>query len=148
MADILVSSSAPTRHASNRQFEWAMVLAGVGLGLIAFAWPHSVTETGFARLVDVGFSPAFLAFYAIVVSGVRAYGLYMTGSKPPLCVRLRAAAATLFAFLWAQITLALIVSTIRRGFMPLDTGVFFALFVGEVKSCYRAVLDGRLLSIC
>lgn len=140
------ASIVVSRHVAGRDFrlfEWVSTLAMLGVGLTLVASSHSLDRSAFALMLNGGLSQASISGIFLAAGVIRAVALHFNGSWPHLGPKFRIAAAVVGISMWAQMAIALLEFRPHPDAISPSVGVFFALAVGELISCYRAAHDGR-----
>lgn len=125
-------------YCSNRLLEWlttAMILTIASITAIPM-----MDRLAFAVFYDFGLSTRWVAALLFIVGAMRAMALIANGRAPLYGPRMRTAGCIAGTLIWV----AMMVSLMRSGLVPLSAAVYFFLAIGETVSCYRAATDVRL----
>jgi len=126
-----------------RLFEWMTALMMLGIAATIAASPRSIASGGFHLMQNIGLGPHSLGWAFAAIGSVRMASLYANGRWPfygPWC---RAVGALGGAFVWVQMSLALIAWSDTAGYISIGVSVYAVLALGEFISCYRAANDAR-----
>lgn len=129
-------------YCGNRLFEWAMTAAMLGLAIEIMIWPGTIGSSAFRFILQVVSAEA-LGFFFLFAGAMRIAALIANGSWPIYGPYLRSFTAGAAAMIWVQMDAALfLLDTIHAAPSP-GIPVYFALTIGELISCYRALSDAR-----
>lgn len=134
----------PGPHCSKRLFEW--VACGVMLfTALASATAHDavapIERSPLTVLMAAGWTPFWLSVVMSTAGLTRFACLWFNGHWQPHGPRVRAMCALVGAWVWGQMTIALVAFGFGIGRVPFSLGVYLCLTVGEIVSCRRAALD-------
>ena len=132
-------------YVEGRLFEWVMGLSMLGLAIEIWKHPAILENSSFQQLTEV-LSPFFVGVFMAVVGGVRVIALLINGHwvvehrTGPL---LRAGAAVLCGWMWAQFAWALIDGSLERGYTFPSLPFWLMFSLGEIYVAYKAALNAR-----
>lgn len=129
-------------YCGNRLFEWVMTAAMLGLALEISIWPETIQASAF-RFILLAVSTQFLGWFFLVAGAVRIAALVANGSWPVYGPWVRAVASGAAALIWAQMDIALFILIPLNDAPSPGIPVYFALTIGELISCYRALSDAE-----
>ena len=116
---------------------WAMI----GVSACVFLTPETIKLGAFRYMLTMGFDARAIYLMFGIAGWVRIFALLVNGRWPVWGPRLRALAAITGAFMWMQLSLALMAATSEQKVLFIGIPVFLALTAGEIVSCYRAGTD-------
>lgn len=129
-------------YCGNRLFEWIMTAAMIGIACWIVIWPATISASAFRFILEI-VTTQFLGFFFMVAGALRIAALVANGSWPVYGPYLRSFTAGAAALVWVQMAAALFsLPTFAAAPSP-GIPVYFALTIGELISCYRALSDGR-----
>lgn len=130
-------------HFENRLFELAMTVAMLCISLWVVIWPGSIEAGSFRYLLRVMPGWAVISIYA-VLGVARIAALIANGHWQFYGPLVRAIGALLAAFVWAQMSAALFISSEVTGRAPsIGIPVYGTLALFELISMYRAMARGN-----
>jgi hypothetical protein len=129
-------------YCGNRLFEWAMTFAMLGLAIEITIWPATIGSSAFRYMLFVVSTP-FLGWFFLLAGTVRIAALISNGNWPVYGPCLRSLTAGATAIIWMQMDAALFMLVGINDAPSPGIPVYFALTIGELFSCYRALSDAR-----
>lgn len=129
------------KYLTDRLFEWVMTSSMLGVAINLALWPESISVGAFRLILQV-ISASNMGLFFLAFGIVRIIALVANGSWPKHGPRLRALGACAAAFMWAQMSAALLLLALHPGALPsIGIPIYFCLSVGELISAYRAICD-------
>ncbi len=126
----------PGANCRNRLFEWVMTAALMGIAIVLI-FVHDALEHSRFWILSFGFGHLGFLLFAGLAGGGRACALYWNGTWK-YGYKVRAVGALAGAAVWLNMAVALAAS---GGPVSISIPVFLSLACGELRSCYRAVVD-------
>jgi hypothetical protein len=127
-------------YCGNRLFEWVMTAAMLGLTIEIMLWPETIKASAFRFMLEM-ISTQFLGWFFLIAGSLRVAALIANGSWPVYGPYLRSFTAGATALIWMQMDAALLVLVPINEAPSPGIPVYFALTIGELISCYRALSD-------
>lgn len=127
-------------YCGNRLFEWVMTVAMLGLALEIVIWPATIQASAF-RFILLVVSTQFLGWFFLIAGTVRIAALIANGAWPVYGPWMRVATSAAVALIWIEMDAALFMLPPLTFAPSPGIPVYFALTIGELISCYRAISD-------
>jgi hypothetical protein len=137
--------SHPGSKCRNRMFEWIMAVNLILIAITLTIAPNSISHSRFWLITEYGIGPVAILFYCLVVGLLRGLTLYWNGTWPVYGPKVRALGCALGAVVWSQLALALAGAS-RVDAISIIIPILAGLTVGELCSCYRALIDGAAIN--
>lgn len=138
--------NSPGHRCSNRMFEWISTAMMLGIAATLLLSPKSIEFSAFRLMLDAGLTQRSVEVFFLMAGWLRIIALFANGRLPVYGPAARAFGALAGAFIWGQMSVALLGLSPVTGTIAPGVPVYFALVVGELLSCVRAVRDGRRYS--
>ncbi len=127
-------------YVSGRTFEWFCASNMLGQGLLVFFYPIALEKSAFKYLAIDG---RVLTLLFVTFGVARFAALFVNGRSAEFGPRVRIAGCLVGAFVWAQMTIALVLLSLETGYPSAGIPNWGLITAWELAAAYQAGTDVR-----